>query len=379
MKSKVLLTTVAALMLALSLFTGCATSSVQYVPLPDKNAAPDSANARIYVLRPLNDSGLRSLYDGEALIGQTTAKSYLCWDRPAGKTILTNAGVLGQNMAKLPLDAQPGATYYVHQKTPWSSYKQDELLTLKPETGQMALAYCGAPAVDLASLLAATADSLLQITAAAAPVAPVPATKPIPVLPDSVWLKDGTVLFGRLIEMNDYAVTITTLIGDLTIKRALIDTLTTHPVEIVAMPTQSTQPTSPSIAPVKKSSGDKVATALVLGPIGGAAGGFMLTAVFHGFGKAASGAWLFEEFESKEAKKKREKEEAKMYQQGALIGAAVGLFAGLIAATAQGEPPRSQPIRKTAANGLSVTQPNITIQPDAGGLAVRAELLNVKF
>ncbi|MFN0244172.1 MAG: hypothetical protein ACKVWV_14880 [Planctomycetota bacterium] len=74
-----------------SLAAGCAASSNQVVPFPPQDVAltrPD--HTRIYFVRhdnaPLQKRALRVL-EGDTEIGKLTAGTYLCWERPAGRTI----------------------------------------------------------------------------------------------------------------------------------------------------------------------------------------------------------------------------------------------------------------------------------------------------
>jgi hypothetical protein len=84
MKSKGVVIALVALLLAV----GCATSSTQYVPMPDQSVAVENPEmARVYLIR---DDQLASssyhlvVYDGENKIGELGMDEYMCWERPPG-------------------------------------------------------------------------------------------------------------------------------------------------------------------------------------------------------------------------------------------------------------------------------------------------------
>jgi len=69
----------------------CAGTAEQRVPLPSQKVAVTNPTlTRIYFVRedtaPLQNEGIR-VYDGETEIGELNRTSYLCWERPGGRTL----------------------------------------------------------------------------------------------------------------------------------------------------------------------------------------------------------------------------------------------------------------------------------------------------
>jgi hypothetical protein len=84
------------------LFTGCA-STRQYVGMPDQNQrVEDPTKARIYVIRPAAVGGAikMNVSDGGQPIGATGPRSYLCWERPPGDTIVSS---MSEGVSSAPL------------------------------------------------------------------------------------------------------------------------------------------------------------------------------------------------------------------------------------------------------------------------------------
>jgi hypothetical protein len=107
---------------ALLLFTAaCAAPSAQHVPLPAQDVVVTSTNvARIYFVRE-ETSGLRKseikVLDGSTEIGLLTTSTFLCWERPAGRTLMQahylslDPGI-GQVEGLLDLECTGGVAYY---------------------------------------------------------------------------------------------------------------------------------------------------------------------------------------------------------------------------------------------------------------------------
>lgn len=99
----------------------CSVDSYQRVPMPAQNVSVTNANvARIYVVR--DDTTLVQkkevrILDGDDEIGTLTSKTYLCWERPAGRR-LGRAFYESLDPSRGRLDGvwdincEPGQTYY---------------------------------------------------------------------------------------------------------------------------------------------------------------------------------------------------------------------------------------------------------------------------
>jgi hypothetical protein len=70
----------------------CAAPSVQKVPMPDQSVdIADRTMSRVYLVRPRQTYGKITgvvVFDGQAEIGKVGTGSYLCWERPAGRTLM---------------------------------------------------------------------------------------------------------------------------------------------------------------------------------------------------------------------------------------------------------------------------------------------------
>ncbi len=444
MKSKALLTHITMLLLiTMGSLTGCAAvSSVQYVPLPDENAAPDSATVRIYVLQPNNETDDRDIYDGSLPIGRIQADSYLCWERPAGTTVLTCVGQKKEDAVQLPLVTQNGETYYIEKNCVRQSFLggiyHDALKTLDAISGQKALLDCVAPLLDRAAPQARAADSLRSLS-----TDDMNSSR----LYTTIWLKDGSMLAGFVVNMTDSVVVIDTGPGHLTVnclkiermiaeQRSFLETAeerTRHTIKLEqerdkqlgifakalpnsALPTDSadlksfrkvwltdgsrmdghlvkvTQDTvimktgeveiclpcgqiskiiSPEMVRRQKNKGilTGILTAAPLGGLGWFAGWETTSRrncdgklfCFPNGPKIAAG-WL-----------------------GIFTGVTIGSLIGLSVSKADLNEktalcrPVNAPLSTDTQKSLTFHAPNLTLQPDAGGLAVRAELLNMKF
>jgi hypothetical protein len=105
----------------LLLAAACRAPSAQYVPLPKQDVTVTSKDVtRIYFVRD-ETSGLRQseirVLDGSTEIGLLTTGTYLCWERPGGRT-LTKAyyqaidPLLGNIEGLYDMDCQAGRVYY---------------------------------------------------------------------------------------------------------------------------------------------------------------------------------------------------------------------------------------------------------------------------
>jgi hypothetical protein len=140
--------TLIVLQLAILLLAGCA-STTQLVPLPDQTKTVDNPqSARIYVIRAYNflgSAGSLWILDDHKHIGNIGVESYLCWERPAGKTTITSdASGFGGGQWKLDLNLQSGSVYYLEQTIGMGDAR---ITLLDAEKGQELLRKCKAPQV----------------------------------------------------------------------------------------------------------------------------------------------------------------------------------------------------------------------------------------
>jgi hypothetical protein len=99
----------------------CAATSHQRVPLPAQDVTVTRADlARIYFVREEN-TGLRTseiqVFDGETEIGALTSDTFLCWERPSGRTLArafykAKDPSLGKIDGVGDLDCKAGRAYY---------------------------------------------------------------------------------------------------------------------------------------------------------------------------------------------------------------------------------------------------------------------------
>lgn len=107
-----------ALLAALSL-VACAADSYQRVPQPSIDAEVSPAMARVVVLRmPQTAGALRAVVvrEGGREIGRIGRDEYLCWERPAGRTVaeLDYEGpkIERNSQSVVELDGEAGRTSY---------------------------------------------------------------------------------------------------------------------------------------------------------------------------------------------------------------------------------------------------------------------------
>jgi hypothetical protein len=105
----------------LTLSTGCRSSSVQHVPFPsqDVNVTSDDV-ARIYFMRGGYVGAQRRpivVLEAEQEMGSLSPGTYLCWERPAGRTLgqafYKSADPLRGNLeAIVDLECEAGEVFY---------------------------------------------------------------------------------------------------------------------------------------------------------------------------------------------------------------------------------------------------------------------------
>ena len=129
----------------LSMSVGCV-SSVQHTRFPVQNKPLENPEqGRIYVVRPSSLGGAipMKIYDGDQLIGSTGAKGYLCWERDAGKVVLTGKA---ENTSTLCVDVEKGQVYYVLQSMSMGvMMARNKLELMDAVKGEKALKGCKQP------------------------------------------------------------------------------------------------------------------------------------------------------------------------------------------------------------------------------------------
>ena len=127
------------IILALVLFAGCSTSSLQIVPMPDVGEKlSDPQMARVYLIRGgalFSENKKLFVADGEKIIGGLGRDYYLCWDRPASITQIkfyldSGARPTGETEGNHRLVPEPGKTYYLQVSRPRGSnqFKTEHLM-----------------------------------------------------------------------------------------------------------------------------------------------------------------------------------------------------------------------------------------------------------
>jgi hypothetical protein len=110
-----------ALLACAALAAACAASSKQLVPMPPQDVELSHPElCRVYVFRSSQVMGsprTLQVFDGETEIGKLAGDEYLCWERPAGRSLqrvyydgprLT----AGEREQLLDLQAAPGSVHY---------------------------------------------------------------------------------------------------------------------------------------------------------------------------------------------------------------------------------------------------------------------------
>ena len=131
-----------------ALLTGCATNQ-QFVPFPDQKArVADPTKARIYVLRPSGMGAAASIevWDGNTHIGNTSSKSYLCWERPQGDALISGKE---ENTSTVSLWAKTNSVYYIfqHLRMGWWAAR-NEMEVISEEKALPLLKDCKPPKED---------------------------------------------------------------------------------------------------------------------------------------------------------------------------------------------------------------------------------------
>ncbi len=124
---------------AVAFISGCA-STQQFVALPNQTQSiEDSTKGRIYVFRQgLYGSGERTrVRDGSLKIGYIGPDSFLCWERPPGKTTVF-ADVYfryADTIVEMPeeLDIEAGKVYYLRAALP----KKEQMFSFSDDTNQL--------------------------------------------------------------------------------------------------------------------------------------------------------------------------------------------------------------------------------------------------
>lgn len=137
-------TTLAACLLA-ALVTGCATNQ-QFVRVPNQNVrVEDPTKGRIYVIRPAASGAAASMeiWDGKVHVGNTGAKSFLCWERKPGEAIITGKE---ENASTVSVWVKANEPYYIfqHMRMGWWAAR-NEMEVVSEEKGKELLKKCKGP------------------------------------------------------------------------------------------------------------------------------------------------------------------------------------------------------------------------------------------
>jgi hypothetical protein len=134
----------------------CATPSVQNVPMPDQSKGiQDERMSRVYFLRPGQTYGKVApvmVFDGETKIGKVGTGSFLCWERPAGRSLVRAVykpvEPRAANEGLYDLNTEPGGTYYCSVSLKHGTF-EPEVVTLSTEEGEQMLRGLGAAEVNI--------------------------------------------------------------------------------------------------------------------------------------------------------------------------------------------------------------------------------------
>ena len=134
------------------LLCGCAETTQQIVPFPDQSkTVEDPAKARIYVMRPsgFGSALVSPVADAGIFMGYTGPHGYLCWERPAGQTVISCSSMVESRSAPgnaVTLTVQTGRVYYVFQHSRMASpIARTELEVVDEAKGEQVLKKCRAP------------------------------------------------------------------------------------------------------------------------------------------------------------------------------------------------------------------------------------------
>ncbi len=128
-------------------FVSCA-SNQQFIPLPDQSrVVEDPAKGRIYVMRPASVGSAISMdvSDDGRIIGSTGPNSYLCWERPPGRTIIS---AKSENTTAVGVNVEAGKVNYLflHVRLGWV-IARNILEIVSEEEGKKILKGCSPPKV----------------------------------------------------------------------------------------------------------------------------------------------------------------------------------------------------------------------------------------
>jgi len=112
---------------------GCA-SNKQFVPVPDQNVrVENAAKGRIYLIRPssMGSAASMEVWDGNVHVGNTGAKSFLCWEREPGEAIVSGRE---ENVSTVSLWVKTNEVYYIFQHMRMGWWQARNELEVIPET-----------------------------------------------------------------------------------------------------------------------------------------------------------------------------------------------------------------------------------------------------
>ncbi len=137
------------LFVVLLCLSGCA-SATQFVALPDQKVDIENKEmARIYVLRPSSVGAAipMAIKDGNDLIGDTGAESFLCWERNPGEIKITGKA---ENESWVKMYVDKGKKYYVLQRMQIGAFiSRNKLETLSEQDGKKYFVKCKPPKVAI--------------------------------------------------------------------------------------------------------------------------------------------------------------------------------------------------------------------------------------
>jgi hypothetical protein len=124
---------------------GCA-SNLQFARIPDLKArVEDPSKGRVYLIRPsaMGAAASMEVWDSNVHVGNTGAKSFLCWERPPGEAIVSGRE---ENVSTVSLWVKTNEVYYIfqHLRLGWIQAR-NELEVINEEAAAQLLKKCKGP------------------------------------------------------------------------------------------------------------------------------------------------------------------------------------------------------------------------------------------
>ena len=146
--NRTILTIIIPLLVFSTIGCGKHNSALQVAPVPNQiNKLDDPLKCRIYVIRDTSVGPFYTtdIFDGDTFIGTTLAKTYLCWERKPGESVISGTSGGGGDPSyslglskKLEVNLQAGQVIYIRE-TMWFG---GGLKLLSTEKGKNALKHC---------------------------------------------------------------------------------------------------------------------------------------------------------------------------------------------------------------------------------------------